>query len=61
MQIKFKEEVNNDGNVIRVSESGYGYCEKCFKKIDRGRFCSWECRLEFYAECSKDIYGVINN
>jgi len=57
MQIKFKEEINNDGNVIRVSED-LGYCEKCFKKIESGRFCCWECRREFYAEVRYDSFGV---
>ena len=61
MRIKIKEELNNDGNIIRVSESGYGYCEKCFKKIDSGRFCSHECRREFYTEVNKDTFGVSTN
>ncbi len=50
-------EINNDGNLIIISES-YGYCAKCFKKIDVGlRFCDRGCQREYYEEINSDLSG----
>lgn len=50
-------EINNDSNLIIVSEN-VGYCTKCFKKIDVGlRFCDRECQREYYAEINSDLSG----
>ena len=50
-------ELDNNSNAI-INPVKTTYCIKCSKKLDENsldRFCSEECRQEYFAEIRKDI------